>query len=390
MNHESWLQDGLDTLRGQAAERSLTSYASAGGKIEIDGRPFLNFSSNDYLDLARHPHVLARAREALDSYGSGATASRLVTGTLPVHVEFEERLARHKGYPDALLFGSGYMANAGVIPALVGRDDVVIADRLVHASVIDAITLSRARLLRFQHNDVDHLRDTLARAGTGRKLVVTESVFSMDGDLAPLAEVAVLSGEAGAMLMVDEAHATGVFGPHGAGLIAEARLQDSVNVSMCTLSKALGGYGGAVACSAPMKQWLVNKARAFIYTTAPPPASVGAALGALDVIERDAQLGAELCRRARFFRERLQAAGIDTLRSASQIVPVMAGSNDRALSLSRRLRERGMVVVAIRPPTVPEGTARLRFSITLAHDEADLTRAADEVIDIMRTDKVTA
>ncbi|MFH0908577.1 MAG: 8-amino-7-oxononanoate synthase [bacterium] len=390
MNHENWMQDGLGKLRGQTALRSLTSYAAAGGKITVEGKPVLNFSSNDYLDLARHPHVLLRAHEALDRFGAGATASRLVTGTLPIHEEFEERLARHKGYPASLLFGSGYMTNAGVIPALVVRDDTVIADRLVHASVIDAITLSRARLIRFQHNDVDHLRDALAGSGEGRRLVVTESVFSMDGDLAPLDDIARAAGDCGAMLMIDEAHATGVFGPHGAGLVAVKDLQHAVHLSMCTLSKALGGYGGAVACSALMKQWLINKARALIYTTAPPPASIGAALGALDVLEREAGLGNELLRRARLFRERLHAAGIATMQSASQIVPVMAGSNARAISLSRRLRERGMVVVAIRPPTVPDGTSRLRFSITLAHEEADVARATDEVIAAMQADKVTA
>ena len=390
MNRENWLQDGLDKLRAESSLRSMTSYAAAGGKVMIDGKPVLNFSSNDYLNLASHPHVLLRARKALEQYGAGATASRLVTGSLPIHAELEERLARDKGYAAALLFGSGYMTNAGVIPALVGRDDTVIADRLVHASVIDAITLSRAKLLRFQHNDAGHLREMLDRAGAGRKLVVTESVFSMDGDIAPLADIAAASTDSGSMLMVDEAHATGIFGQHGAGLVAEKHLEPAVNLSMCTLSKALGGYGGAVACSARMKEWLVNKARALIYTTAPPPASIGAALGALDVIEQDAGLGPDLLRRASHFRDRLRAAGIDTMQSASQIVPVIAGSNERAISLSRRLRERGMLVVAIRPPTVPEGTARLRFSITLAHETADLNRAADEVIAAVQADKVTA
>jgi 8-amino-7-oxononanoate synthase len=376
---EDWQAAGLEALREQQAERTLRTLPATGGKFELAGRECLNFSSNDYLDLSRHPAVVARSRAALEQYGAGATASRLVAGSLPLHDELESRLAAFKGYPSALVFGSGYMANAGLLPALAGPDDVIITDKLVHASVIDGAAMTRARLLRFRHNDAGHLGELLARASGRRTIVVTESVFSMDGDLAPLSDMAAMAERHGAMLIVDEAHATGVFGPSGAGRVSELGLQDRTAVSMFTLSKALGGYGGAVACGADTRRWLINRARSFIYTTAPPPAVLGAALGALDVLASDAGLGAELLRRAALFREQLRNAGLDVAGSESHIVPVIAGTNARALALSRALEDRGILAVAIRPPTVPEGSARLRFSVTLAHTDDDLARAACHV-----------
>jgi 8-amino-7-oxononanoate synthase len=372
MKSEIWLEDSLRDLREQHLERSLHT---------ISDPSHLNFSTNDYLNLARDPRVLASAAKALHQYGAGARASRLLAGALPIHEELERRLASYKGYPSALLFGSGYMTNAGVIPALVGPDDHIFADRLCHASLLDAAVLSRARIHRFRHNDAFHLEEMLRHAPPkGRRLIVTESVFSMDGDLAPLPAIADLAERHACMLMVDEAHATGVFGPRGRGCIAAHQLQSHVGLSMCTLSKALGGYGGAVACSSPMRQWLINKARAFIYTTAPNPAAVGAALGALEVIEGEPHLGDELLRRATTFRERLNAAGFDTLKSESQIVPLLVGANDKVVALSQRLREEGIVAAAIRPPTVPRGTARIRLSVTLGHNEEDLDRAAGILI----------
>ncbi|TAN36262.1 MAG: 8-amino-7-oxononanoate synthase [Verrucomicrobia bacterium] len=344
--------------------------------IALD-RALLNFSSNDYLNLAHHPEVIAAAERALRECGASAGASRLVSGTLALHEELEARLAKLKGYPAGLVFGSGYLTNLGVLPALVGRGDAIFADRLAHASLMDATMLSRAELHRFRHNDAGHLEELLKKhAGAGRKLVVTESVFSMDGDLAPLPDIATVAERHGALLLVDEAHATGVFGPGGSGLIREHKLESAVNISMGTLSKALGGYGGFVACSEKLRALLINRARAFIFTTAPPPPVLGAALGALDVLEKNTGLGAELLRRAALFRQQLQAAGLDTMQSASQIIPVFVGDNARALALAGRLREQGLLVVAIRPPTVPEGTARLRLSVTLAHSEADLVRSA--------------
>lgn len=377
-----WIEQQLSTFIEQGLERAARVYPEAGGIIKIDGKEVLNFSSNDYLDLGRHPHVVDRAREALDQYGIGSTASRLVTGTLPIHEELEARLAKEKGYPTALVFGSGYMANAGTIPVLAGRDGLVFADKLVHASMIDACKLSGAKLVRWAHNDSQALGKRLEQyADSGcRKLVITESVFSMDGDIAPLPEIAALAEKHGAMLMVDEAHSTGTFGENGSGLVRELGLADAVTVSMGTMSKAMAGYGGFVACSENLRKLLVNSSRAFIYTTAPPPAVIGAALGALDVFEASPRLGSILQANADYFRSLLHEAGLDTLDSRSQIIPIVIGDNEKAVAASKKLREEGIIAAAIRPPTVPAGSARLRISITLAHLVDDLERAAKLII----------
>jgi len=379
---EDWIQPILDEAKALGLERTARPYPEVGGKIKIDGKEVLNFSSNDYLDLAHHRHVMDCAREALDQYGIGSSASRLVTGTLPIHEELEARLAQEKGYPAALVFGSGYMANAGTIPVLVGRNDLIFADKLVHASMIDACKLSGAKLVRFAHNNVQALEKRLEQfpASGQRRLIITESVFSMDGDLAPLKEIAALAEKYDAMLMVDEAHSTGTFGPHGAGLVRELGLESTVTVSMGTMSKAMAGYGGFVACSEKLRKLLIQSARAFIYTTAPPPASIGAALGIMDVLESSPRLGAILQANADYFRSLLHAADLDTLQSQSQIIPIVIGDNDQAVAISNALRTQGILVAAIRPPTVPTGSARLRLSITLAHHVDDLERAAQAII----------
>lgn len=377
---EAWIEGELDALRGDHLLRSLSSWPGSGGHFDAGEVSLLNFASNDYLDLAHHPLTIAAARDAASTWGTGATASRLVTGTLTLHEELESQLAAHKGYPAALLFGSGYLANAGLIAALASDGDAIIADKLIHASILDAAKLSGARLFRFQHNDVDHLRAVTLRAGKFRRLlVVTESVFSMDGDLAPLREIADVAQEIGALLIVDEAHATGVFGPHGSGRVRELHLEHAVNVSMFTLSKALGGYGGGVACSRLLRDWFINKARSFIYTTALPPPVVAAASAAVSLLGEHPDWGRELLGRAAFLRAELQARGLDTLDSASQIVPVLVGDNAKTLRVASRLRAEGILVAAIRPPTVPPGTARLRLSLTLAHGERDLRRAAEAI-----------
>ncbi len=380
--HEDWIQPRLDEAAKNGLARTARVYPDAGGKIAIDGKTILNFSSNDYLDLSHHRHVVERSREALDRFGTGATASRLVTGTLPIHEELEARLAKEKGYPAALVFGAGYLANAGTIPVLADRDDMVFADKLVHASMIDACKLSGARLVRFAHNDSAALEQRLEQyaEAPGRKLIITESVFSMDGDLAPLAALAELAEKHRAMFMVDEAHASGTFGPSGAGLVRELGLEGSVTVSMGTMSKAMAGFGGFVACSVALRNLLVNSSRAFIYTTAPPPAVIGAALGALDVLEASPNLGNILQANAAYFRSLLHDAGLDTLQSQSQIVPIVVGDNEKAVAISERLREQGIIAAAIRPPTVPAGSARLRISITLAHLVDDLEYAAEKIV----------
>jgi glycine C-acetyltransferase/8-amino-7-oxononanoate synthase len=375
---EAWIPRALDALRAEGLERRLERMPATGAVLTVGRRRLLNFSSNDYLALACHPAVTAGACRAIQEYGCGATASRLLVGTLPCHAELEERLAGLKHYPAALVFGSGYLANAGLVPAIVGRGDHVVLDRLAHASLVDAAILSQARLHRFRHNDAGHLDEILGRlvGGRNRRLVATESVFSMDGDLAPLADLAAVARRRDAMLLVDEAHAMGVFGPAGSGRVRQLGLEPSVNLSMGTLSKAVGSYGGFVGCSTAMRDWLVNRARAFVYSTALPPPAAGAALAALTLIEQNPAWGEELLARAEAFRRQLREAGLDTGGSASQIVPVVVGDTERVLRLSRRLRERGIWALAIRPPTVPRGTARLRFSVTRAHSLADLETAA--------------
>ncbi len=386
---ETWMSKEQQERRLNGLERQLTSWSRTGGRLDFQGRSVLNFSSNDYLGLARHPHVLKRAAEALQRYGAGATASRLVVGSLDCHDELEARLAGLKGYPAALVFGSGFAANLGLVGALVGREDHVFIDRLAHASLVDAAVLSRAKVHRFQHNESSHLERLLAGApGKGRRLVMTESVFSMDGDLAPLVEIASIATRYGAMVLVDEAHATGVFGPSGAGRVRAEGIESEVNLSMGTLSKALGGSGGFVACSEPMRSRLINHARSFIYSTAIPPVMVGAALGALEVMEREPGLGAGLLGRAERFRTRLRSAGVVTGDSGSQIIPVMIGDNERALRLHRRLLDEGVLVVPIRPPTVPSGTARLRLSVMLDHTDEDLDRAAEQIVRGMQAEGI--
>jgi len=381
MHHESWISERLRDLSKSHLDRHLQVYPEAGGRIRIGDRTYLNFSSNDYLNLARHPDVVAKAAEALRVAGSGATASRLVTGTLAWHEELEQKLARHKGYPCALLFGSGFLANVGTIPALMGKNDHIFADKLVHASIVDAVTLSRAKLYRFRHNDVEHLEQLLKKNVTsGRRLIVTESVFSMDGDLAPLQDIAHVAQRHGAMVMVDEAHATGVFGPKGSGIVRELGLEPLVNIALGTLSKAFGGYGGFVTCSKSVRAFLINHARSFIYSTALPPPVVAAALGALQVVEESSDLGAQLVNNATAFRNRLEEGGLNTGNSASQIIPVMVGENSKTLAISQKLREHGIIGVAIRPPTVPQGTARIRLSVTLAHTWEDLEHVAQVII----------
>lgn len=379
---EQWIGDVLADLSGRGLARRLTERSGVGGRIHCDGTEILNLSSNDYLDLAGDRQVCVAAKRAVEDFGSGAASSRLVTGSLACHSRLEERIAELKGYPAALIFGSGYLANAGIIPALVGRGDDIYADKLVHASIVDGMLLSKAKVHRFKHNNPEHL-ESLIKAGSsdGRKLVVTESVFSMDGDIAPLEDVSSIADTYDAMVLVDEAHATGVFGQGGSGLVRKLGLESSVNVSMGTMSKALGSYGGFIACSEDVRMLAVNRARTFIYTTALPPAAAGAALAALDSLVANPDAGQVLLGRAAALRQRLRDGGLDTGASESQIIPVMVGEAEKAAALACRLEERGILAVAIRPPTVPQGTSRLRLSVTLAHTDEDLERAANVIIE---------
>lgn len=352
--------------------------------IEIGGRRLLNFSSNDYLGLAGHPALIEAARRAVETFGAGATASRLICGTLPPHRELEAALARFKGVEAALSFATGYAAALGAVPALVGPGDVVILDKRAHACLVDAARLSGAQLRVFAHNDLAGLEARLAWARArvqaasppGRVLVVTESVFSMDGDRAPLREIVELKDRFGAWLLVDEAHATGVLGEQGRGLVAAAGLTGRVEVQMGTLGKALGVAGGFIGGEQVLADWLVNRARAFIYSTAPPPAAAAAACAGVELAaggEGDARRAA-LGARVRELRDGLRAQGWALPAEPSPIVPLVVGEEAAALELSARLREAGLFLPAIRYPTVPRGAARLRVSLSAAHTEEEVAR----------------
>jgi 8-amino-7-oxononanoate synthase len=345
------------------------------------GRRLLDLSSNDYLGLSCHPTVVDAAARAARRR-SGATASRLIVGTDRRYAALEEKLADFQGTEAALVFGSGYLANVGAISCLVGPEDAVFSDTLNHASIIDGCRLSRAAIHRYEHRDLDQLEAMLRRAelaGARRKLIVTETVFSMSGDLAPLAEIVELKERHGAALLVDEAHADGVFGPRGEGYAHELGVAEQVDLHLGTFGKAFGAYGAYVAGSSLWIDYLTNAARSFVFTTALPPAVIGAVDAALEVIRDADDLRATLLENAARFSSRLQALGLDTCGSSTQIVPLVVGESETALALSQALEEAGVLVVAIRPPTVPPRTARLRFSVTALHEGAHLDRALEAI-----------
>ncbi|QYR21973.1 8-amino-7-oxononanoate synthase [Paenibacillus sp. sptzw28] len=377
-----WMEQELEKLAGQALERSLRDCAAVYGRagyVLRGDRTLLNLSSNDYLGLAQHPAIAEAMRDALLSEGAGAGASRLVTGSRSAFHRLEESLASWQQCGSALVFANGYMANSGVISALVGRGDVVFSDRLNHASIVDGITLSRAEHARYRHNNMNDLERLLDKhRDARRKLIVTDTIFSMDGDSAPIAELVRLKREYGAMLMVDEAHSGGVYGEQGEGLCRALGVQDDVDVHMGTFSKAFGVYGAYVYGSETLIRWLTNKVRPLIYSTAMPPAVAAGVLAALEIVQsadgenRRRRLLAASSR----FRSTLAEAGFRVGEGDSPIVPLIVGDNVTALRFSSALETEGIAAVAIRPPTVPAGTARIRFSLSAAHTDEELADAA--------------
>jgi 8-amino-7-oxononanoate synthase len=347
-----------------------------GPRVVLDGKPVLLLCSNNYLGLADHPRVREAAADAAMRWGVGSGASRLVSGTMTVHRRLEERLAEFKHSQAALLFGSGYLANIGVVTALAGEGKVVFSDELNHASIIDGCRLARAETFVYRHADVDHLTWGLREAEGRGAVIVTDSVFSMDGDVAPLAEIVELARRHDARVVVDEAHGTGCLGPGGRGAVAEAGVEDEVDVLIGTLSKALGAYGAFAACDQEMAQLLVNSSRPFIFSTAPPPPAVAGALAALELLIEQPQRVDKLQANADVLREELARERFDVSGSTTQIVPLVIGDAKQAMRICELAIERGVFAQAIRPPTVPEGTSRLRLAVMASHSRAELREAA--------------
>jgi 8-amino-7-oxononanoate synthase len=367
----------LDELKALGLHRRTRLVSGPQGPhVLLDGKPVLLLCSNNYLGLADDPRVRSAAAEAAMRWGVGSGASRLVSGTMTIHRRLEERLAAFKRRDAALLFGSGYLANAGIIAALARPGDTVFSDELNHASIIDGCRLSRADVFVYDHCDVEHLGWGLARAQGRGALIVTDGVFSMDGDVAPLAEIVELAARHRVRVLVDEAHGTGVLGPGGRGAVAEAGLEDEVDVIVGTLGKALGSYGAFVACDRTMARYLVNAARTFIFSTALPPPAVAAALAALELLEERPRRVEKLAANAAALRAELGREGFDLRGSRTQIVPLVVGEPALSLRICEVALEQGVFAQAIRPPTVPPMTSRLRLAVMASHREEELRGAA--------------
>lgn len=365
---EAFASARLDRLEGDGLRRRLhPTVRSEGGVATRDGRAMISFCDNDYLGLSQHPKVKAAAAEAAQRYGAGAGAARLVSGDCPLNEDLEARLAKHKHTAAGRVFGSGYLASIGTIPVLAGPDDLIVIDELAHACLNTGARLSGAAVIRFRHNDVDAAISALQQPHR-RKLLITETIFSMDGDLAPLADLSAACDDAGAWLVTDDAHGFGVID-----------IQNPAPVQIGTLSKAAGAYGGYVCGPASLIDLLVSRARSFVYATGLPPPTLAAALAAMDIMEAEPERGARSRQLAHLFCKALNLPA-----PPAAIVPLVLGEVDKAMAASRRLEAAGFLVSAIRPPTVPVGTARLRFTFSAAHQEADVVRLVEAVRDALR------
>jgi len=371
------IEAALDGLRDRGLYRRMRMISGPQGpRVLLDGRPVLLLCSNNYLGLADHPRVRESAADAAMRYGAGAGASRLVSGNMRIHRRLEERLAEFKGYPSALLFGSGYLANTGVIQALAKPGEVVFSDALNHASIVDGCRLAGAETFVYDHADMDHLAWGLRQADGRGSLIATDGVFSMDGDVAPLTEIVELARRYDARVMVDDAHGTGTIGPDGRGAVAAAGLEDEVDVLVGTLGKALGSYGAFVCCDRQMAKYLVNSARTLIFSTALAPPQVAAAMAALELLREEPRRVERLQRNARVLREALSEQGMPAGGGETPIVPAIVGDADAAVNASERALERGVFAQAIRPPTVPAGSSRLRLTVMASHTKTELREAA--------------
>ncbi len=379
---ETFFDAELDSLEEKGLLRQLKALPETGGEILIDGRSFLNFSSNDYLGLANDRRLKDAGVRAIEKYGSGATASRLLAGHLDLHEKLETALARMMETESALVFGSGFLTNVGIISAIARPEDDVFSDSLNHASIIDGIRLSRAHSYQYRHKDLYHLESLLKkRRKTGKAIIISESLFSMDGDIAPVRELVATAERYKALSIIDEAHAIGIMGKNSGGVCRISGSECFPGIVVGTLSKALGGYGGFVACTEPIRNFLVNRARTFLYSTGLPPACLGSGLAAVSIVTSQPELGVRLLEKAKWFRNLLAEADLQISSSESQILPVIVESNSKVVAFSELLVKRGLLIRPIRPPTVPVGTARVRLSVTLSMSRHSLEKAADIIVD---------
>lgn len=385
---EQTIHDELQQIRNRGlyrATRLIQGRQSA--RVVLEGRDTLLLCSNNYLGLAEHPALTEAAIRATERFGTSSGASRLVSGTMELHELLEADVARFKQSESALIFNSGYAANAGIISAIVGRGDVIFSDRLNHASIIDGVRLSGAKLVRYPHNDAATLTKLMEKQrGTGRCLIVTDGVFSMDGDLAPLKELAALASRHGALLMVDDAHGCGVLGREGRGSAELLGLLDSIDIHVGTFGKALGSFGAYAALSSELRELLINRARSFIFSTSLPPAVLAASSAALKIIqsEEGLMLRERLYANTALFKERLHQAGFRTGDGTTQIVPIMTSEADVTMRFSELLLAEGLFVQGIRPPTVPAGACRLRCTVMATHTDADLLWAVERMAEVGR------
>nr|WP_208020138.1 8-amino-7-oxononanoate synthase [Pseudoteredinibacter isoporae] len=375
----------LEARREQQLYRERLNLGSPqGAVVQFGEKAFLNFSSNDYLGLANHPALIEKAKHSLDQFGFGAGASHLVCGHSDLHRELEQQLAAFTGRERALLFPSGFAANLAIQQVLLSKGDAVFHDRLNHASLLDGAQLSGARLLRFSHNDMDHLRQRLSSSSAEGKLIAVDAVYSMDGDLAPLDQLADIASEEDALLLADDAHGFAVLGDAGAGSVEHWNLdQNALPILMGTLGKAMGSYGAFVAGSEALIEALIQFARPYIYTTALPPSVAAASLAALDIVQNEPDRRKKLKQLIDYFREGSQSLGLPLMSSPTAIQPLLLGDSGLALSAAAALRERGVFLVAIRPPTVPQNSARLRVTLTADHEQShidQLLKALDQCL----------
>ena len=373
----AWIDEEIAQLKGQGLFTTIRTLGSAQGAwLVVDGKKVLNFSSNNYLGLANHPRLVEAAKKAMDEYGVGPAAVRTIAGTMDIHLEMERRLAKFKGVEAAITFQSGFSANIATIPALVGRGDVIFSDRLNHASIIDGCRLSRAKIVAYEHNNPDDLRKQIAATTEyGRRLIVTDGVFSMDGDVAPLPALYEIAREHEILLMVDDAHGEGVLGHGGRGIVDHFGLHGKVDVEVGTLSKAFGVVGGVVAGNQTIVDWLRQRGRPFLFSSAMTVPDVAACIAAVDVLEESTELVDRLWSNADYFKQHMNDLGFDTGHTETPIVPVMLGEAPLAQQFSKRLFEEGVFAMAIGFPTVPRGLARIRVMNSASHSRDDLDQA---------------